>query len=137
MPAPWQEDQFKVVVEFLKSSAGAKRTIQLKHAAALVPSQLQGRISPQVWQAFMADIEQVGADTQRCSAACCCCGGSIGPCLTACRPARLPSSIHTWSSHQQDVWAAGWRVGRWVLSLAAVLSTPMEETMACGCHRCV
>jgi hypothetical protein len=60
MPAPWQEDATKVVVEFLKSSSGAKRTIQLKHSAAAVPPQMQGRISPQAWQAFMADIEQVG-----------------------------------------------------------------------------
>lgn len=59
MPAPWQEDQYKVVVEFLKSSAGSKgRTIQLKHSAAVVPPQLAGRLSPQVWHAFMADIEQ-------------------------------------------------------------------------------
>lgn len=59
MPAPWEEDPHKVVVEFLKSASGAKRFIQLKHSAAVVPPQLQGRISPQVWQYFMADIEQV------------------------------------------------------------------------------
>jgi hypothetical protein len=61
MAAPWHEGPYKVVVEFLKSSSsGAKRTIQLKHSAAAVPPQLQGRIPPNVWQAFMTDIEQVG-----------------------------------------------------------------------------
>jgi hypothetical protein len=60
MAAPWHESPYKVVVEFLKSSSDAKRTIQLKHSAAVAPPQLQGRISPHVWQAFMTDIEQVG-----------------------------------------------------------------------------
>lgn len=59
MAAPWAEGPYKVVVEFLKSGSGAKRTIQLKHSAAVVPPQLQGRITPQAWQAFMTDIEQV------------------------------------------------------------------------------
>lgn len=112
MPAPWQEDQFKVVVEFLKSSAGAKRTIQLKHSAAVVPPQLQGRISPQVWQAFMADIEQVG-NTQRCSAACCC-GGSIGlhDCVSSragCPAAPIRGqAISRTCGQLGGVWGAGW-----------------------------
>lgn len=59
MAAPWQEGPHKVVVEFLKSGSGASRLIQLKHTAAVLPPQLQGRISPHVWQAFMADIQQV------------------------------------------------------------------------------
>lgn len=61
MAAPWHEGPHKVVVEFLKSGSGAKRLIQLKHSAAVLPPQLQGRIPPHVWQAFMTDIEQVGS----------------------------------------------------------------------------
>lgn len=62
MAAPWSEGPYKVVVEFLKSGSGASRTIQLKHSA-VVPPQLQGRVPPHVWQAFMADIEQVRGAT--------------------------------------------------------------------------
>eukprot|EP00882_Tetradesmus_deserticola_P011759 GHRQ01012444.1.p1 GENE.GHRQ01012444.1~~GHRQ01012444.1.p1 ORF type:complete len:167 (+),score=36.57 GHRQ01012444.1:727-1227(+) len=58
MTAPWQENQQKVVVEFLKGNQGARRIIHLKHSAAAVPPQLAGRINPGVWQAFMTDVEQ-------------------------------------------------------------------------------
>ncbi|WIA31823.1 hypothetical protein OEZ86_002690 [Tetradesmus obliquus] len=58
MTAPWQENQQKVVVEFLKGNQGARRIINLKHNAAAVPQQLAGRINPGVWQAFMGDVEQ-------------------------------------------------------------------------------
>lgn len=58
MPAPWEENPHKVVVEFLKTGSGATRLIKLKHSAAVVPPQLNGRMPPHVWQAFMADIEQ-------------------------------------------------------------------------------
>lgn len=58
MTAPWQENQQKVVVEFLKGNQGARRIINLMHNAAAVPQQLAGRINPGVWQAFMGDVEQ-------------------------------------------------------------------------------
>lgn len=54
-----EENPHKVVVEFLKTGSGATRLIKLKHSAAVVPPQLNGRMPPHVWQAFMADIEQV------------------------------------------------------------------------------
>ena len=60
MPPPWAEGPFKVVVEFLKTGSGTRRLISLRHNAAVLPPQLTGRINPAVWQAFMADVEQVG-----------------------------------------------------------------------------
>jgi hypothetical protein len=57
--APWSENQFKVVVEFLKGNQGSKRIITLKHSPAQLPPQLQGRVDPQAWSAFMQDVQQV------------------------------------------------------------------------------
>jgi hypothetical protein len=66
MPAPWEENQYRVVVEFLKTNEGTTRLIRLKHSAAVVPPQLQGRISPQTWGAFMTDMEQASKVTYSC-----------------------------------------------------------------------
>lgn len=49
----------------ISACTGAKRVINLKHNAAVVPQQLQGRLNPAVWHAFMTDVEQVGQ--LRCS----------------------------------------------------------------------
>eukprot|EP00877_Chromochloris_zofingiensis_P007615 jgi/Chrzof1/3106/Cz12g12070.t1 len=59
MTAPWTETATKVVVEFIRSNRGAQRVINLKHNAAVVPPQLQERISTSDWQCFMGDIQQL------------------------------------------------------------------------------
>lgn len=56
MAPPWQETPTKVVIEFQKSSQGASRLIKLKHTPGQVPYQLQGRMPPEVWNAFMTEL---------------------------------------------------------------------------------
>lgn len=48
MAAPWQEHAYKVVVEFQKSNQGVSRIIQLSHRPDVLPSQLIGRVTPEV-----------------------------------------------------------------------------------------
>lgn len=57
--APWAENATKVVVEFVRGGSGTRRHISLKHSPAVLPPQLNGRVSPENWAAFMADV-QVG-----------------------------------------------------------------------------
>ncbi|KAI8468034.1 MAG: hypothetical protein J3K34DRAFT_523242 [Monoraphidium minutum] len=60
MAAPWEENPYKVVVEFQRSSAGVgNRTIKLRHSPNVVPLQLQGRISPTTWQMFMQEVQRL------------------------------------------------------------------------------
>ncbi|PNH03739.1 Peptide chain release factor 1 [Tetrabaena socialis] len=59
MVAPWQETQFRVVVEFKKGGSGVHREITLTHTASVLPPQLYGRVSPEVWAVFMTDIGQL------------------------------------------------------------------------------
>ncbi|GIL53907.1 hypothetical protein Vafri_9501, partial [Volvox africanus] len=59
MVAPWQETQFRVVVEFKKANNGAHREIILTHNAQILPPQLLGRISPEVWAVFITDLSQL------------------------------------------------------------------------------
>ncbi|GLC44501.1 hypothetical protein PLESTB_000066500 [Pleodorina starrii] len=59
MVAPWQETQFRVVVEFKKTNTGAHRDIILTHNAQTLPPQLLGRVTPEVWAVFMTDLAQL------------------------------------------------------------------------------
>lgn len=63
MSAPWDEGPYKVVLEFVRGGEGVgRRAIRLKHSPAVVPAQLQGRISPTTWQMFMQGVQHL-ADT--------------------------------------------------------------------------
>lgn len=48
-----------MVIEFQRSSQGASRHIALKHNAQMLPPQLAGRVSPQDWQRFMGEVQQL------------------------------------------------------------------------------
>jgi hypothetical protein len=56
--AAFQETSLRVNIEFLRASAGrAGRIIRFNHTPDIVPGQLQGRITPGDWSAFMSDID--------------------------------------------------------------------------------
>lgn len=58
----YYENQFRVNVEFLRSSQPrVGRVIRLNHKGDLIPPQLQGRLSPDIWAAFMNDVTQLAA----------------------------------------------------------------------------
>ncbi|KAG2494974.1 hypothetical protein HYH03_006907 [Edaphochlamys debaryana] len=59
MVAPWQETQFRVIVEFKKGGSGARRTITLSRDSNAFPSQLVGRVQPEVWGLFVTDLQQL------------------------------------------------------------------------------
>jgi hypothetical protein len=56
------ETNWRVVVEFLKSSApGRGRVIRFNHRGDALPPQLAGRVAPQAWAALMADADALAA----------------------------------------------------------------------------
>lgn len=56
--AAFQENSLRVNVEFLRSSqARVGRVIRFNHTPEIVPPQLQGRLHPDEWRAFMADLD--------------------------------------------------------------------------------
>jgi hypothetical protein len=60
MVAPWQETALRVVVEFKKSNDGVHRRINLTHRPETgLPPQLQGRIDPATWAAFIGEVQGV------------------------------------------------------------------------------
>ncbi|KAJ9521754.1 hypothetical protein QJQ45_015314 [Haematococcus lacustris] len=61
MVAPWAETPSRVVVEFRKGNAGASRVVNLTHRPDVIPPQLYGRIDPQVWAGFMAEVQHLAA----------------------------------------------------------------------------
>lgn len=62
MAPPWAENAVKVVIEFQKGNDGVHRVIKLKHKPGFLPPQLQGRVAPDVWGAFMTEIETLAKE---------------------------------------------------------------------------
>ena len=55
--AALMENSLRVNVEFMRSSGQGGRLIRFNHTPDIVPGQLQGRVSPQDWHAFMMDAD--------------------------------------------------------------------------------
>ncbi|PNW72374.1 hypothetical protein CHLRE_16g673505v5 [Chlamydomonas reinhardtii] len=86
MVAPWQETQYRVVVEFKKGGSGVKREITMDHRPDVLPPQLHGRVTPQEWSVFMTEVAQLVYShpyTQAPSAEYCCNFAANMACLLA------------------------------------------------------
>ena len=56
--AAFLENSLRVNIEFLRASGGRSgRVIRFNHTPDIVPGQLQGRVSPEDWRAFMTDVD--------------------------------------------------------------------------------
>lgn len=53
------ENQYRVIVEFLRASGPHGRIIRLNHAPNALPPQLAGRLHPGFWQSFLEDAGQL------------------------------------------------------------------------------